>query len=132
MATIDKTHLDDFAQKKLISSASCLLAKDDFKDTDKLKLFNLPEQALVIGTFVIAKAAGQSGLTLKVDIGSTTIVSAAAVSTKDTIVKSNTNDFTLTGKAVYVTPSAKPTSGEFYVIIHYIEPTVSTGNLTQY
>lgn len=128
----NRTNVRDFAQKKSYSVSAATLQVGDFDGTNAVEVFNLPEKALVTNVFTVAEIAGQTGLTLKVDVGATAVIAAGDVDTAGDIAEAGTNVLTGTGKAVKVTPSAAVTSGEFTVIVEYIEYTLGTGHLTNY
>lgn len=128
----NRTDVRDFAQKKSYSVSAGVLEAGDFDGTNTLEVFNLPEKALVTNTYVVADEAGNSGLTLKVKVGSTTTIAAADVDTLGDISDADTKVATGTGSLVTVKPSAAVTEGKFAVIIEYVEYTLGTGHLTNY
>ena len=128
----NRTNVRDFAQKKTYSVSSATLYVEDFDGTNAIEIFNLPEKCLVTNVFTVAEVAGNSGLTLKVDIGSTTVLAAGDVDTVNDIAEAETNLVTETGKNVKVIPSVAVTSGVFVVIVQYVEYTLNNGTLTNY
>lgn len=128
----NRTNIRDFAQKKSYSVSAASLRTEDFDGTNAIEVFNLPEKALVTNAYVVADVAGNSGLTLKVDVGTTAVIAAADVDTLGDVSEADTNVVTGTGKTVSVTPSAAVTEGEFAVIVEYVEYTLGTGHLTNY
>jgi hypothetical protein len=128
----DKTYIRDFANKKTASISAATVRVNDFDGTNAIDIFNLPEKALVTNTYVITESAGNTGLTLDVSIGATVIVNDADVDTTNDFTESATNNITGTGKTVSVKPSVEVTSGEFTIIVEYIEYTLNTNMLTNY
>lgn len=121
-----------FAQKKSYSVSSDVLFTSDFDGTNALDLFSLPENALVTKVTVIAEIAGNTGLTLKVDVGSTTVLSAANVATAKSATTASPNSLTETGKLIKVTPNKAVSVGQFVVMVEYVEYTLGTGHFTNY
>lgn len=129
---VDLTRHGSNSSKKEVSASSATLNVSDFSGTNALDVFLLPESALVTEVFVIPVVAGNTGVRLKVDLGTTVAVAAANVGTAGTVTRATPNLMTGSGMKVSVTPSAAVTAGSFVVVVSYVEYTVSTGNQTDY
>lgn len=128
----NRTNVRDFAQKKSYSVSAATLQAEEFDGLNAIEVFNLPEKALVTNAFIVTEVAGPLLLTLKVDVGATSVILAGNADTTGGISEAGTNVLTGTGQAVTVTPSAAVLHGTFTVIIEYIEYTLGNGHLTNY
>ena len=136
----NRTTLRNFAQKKTASVSAASLGVKDFDRDEFISIFELPENALVVSSYIIIHEPGQTGLKLIVRIGSTevledTLVDSVNVNAHNVvgnIYSDYGNILTETGKVVGVKPSETVNTGKFTVVIEYIEYTLGTGHYTNY
>lgn len=128
----DRTISKNFSEKKTISVSSAVLEVSDFDGTNALELFRLPQHSVVTDSRIVTLEAGNSGLTVDLDVGTVKRGDDVAVTTKGTIAELDTAQLLETETTVSLTPSATVTAGQFAVIITYIEFTLGNGTLTNY
>ncbi len=129
---VDLTGIRNFSQKKSYSVSAATLRADDFDVLNSLELFNIPEKSVITNVYVVTDVAGDAALTLKVSIGSRTAIAAANVSVSGVSSEVRYNRQSGTGEKVQVTPSKAVTTGDFTIIVEYLEYTLGTGTLTNY
>lgn len=129
---VDLTGIRNFSQKKSYSVSAATLRADDFDALNSLELFNIPEKSVITNVYVVTDVAGDAALTLKVSIGSRTAIAAANVSVSGVSSEVRYNRQSGTGEKVQVTPSKAVTTGDFTIIVEYLEYTLGTGTLTNY
>lgn len=129
----DRTRVRDFAQKKTQSVAGGVVGLLDWDGTSALDLFNIPAGALINKATVFAETATQTGVTMKLQAGSTTIIAAAPVGVTTVVAANGSTALgipTGSGVQIKLTPSAEPTVGKIAVVVEYTEYSLGIGNLT--
>lgn len=138
--TVDLTRRPDFNEKKTLSIQAVPIKYTDISDATAHKLFTLPPNCLVTQAYVLTKTPGQALLTADLgftevngnDLGDDLDVNGPAGK-----VDANMSTFymgvdTGTGRTVAITFSAKPTAGEWVVVVQFVEYTLGNGQLTNY
>ena len=125
------THLNKNAEQKATSVSSVIITKGDWDGTNKIKIMNIPEQALVttIRFTGIGTIAALSKCTVEL-LGYTT----GEIAISSSVYLSNPELHLTTGAKVTVTPNTEMKDGDnsILIVIEYIEYTRGIGTLTQY
>ena len=136
MAYNDITRYSTNAQKKTVNILAVHLNNETrkyFPIAGNYLIANLPPNTIIIEGFIYVNEVSNGGTCLiGVNEAGSEILSAAAVGTKG---KRGTAGTTMplnfpTGTPVYLRIPTKPTTGDFIVIVEYIEHTKNTGEYT--
>ena len=122
-----------FNQKKSVSVAAATLTGGSLiKAAEAYKLFDLPEDAVIINTKLYVRVAGDALATMNIgfDGGTGSELGSAIALDSIGVANGTANVVTGSGKTVIVTPSTAITRGEFTVIVEYIEYNKTTGEYT--
>ena len=136
MAYNDITRVATNAQKKGISILAVQVnneTRKHFPIGGNYLICNLPPDAIIVEGYIFVNEVSNGGTCLiGISEAGTEIASAAAVGTKGKVgTTPNTMPISSgTGTPIYLTIPTRPTTGDFVVIVEYIEYTKNTGEYT--
>jgi len=98
---------------------------------DVITVAELPENSIVVGAeiqVVVGPATGTQ--TIAIEVGGTEVMAAVALGTADNVTKGTTTKKKVSGDVTLTTGVADLVDGEIEILIRYIEPDLTSGELT--
>lgn len=131
----NKTRVDNYHQKKGVSVAVIRIGADEMKEFTEAgdyEVVSLPPRSVITDAYVHTMVASDAGaVTLGTAAGGTEVLTAGD---STSVGKSGTfagQVHTGSGLPLFLSVAAKVTTGDFIVVVEYLEYTKSTGEYTK-
>jgi hypothetical protein len=124
-------------EKKSLSIAATKISFGEIVDNTFHEVFKLPDFSIIKRAYLIVHSASQAAVTMDVgfeDGAKNELFDNAVMSAVTAVSATKSAELSLltgTGKNVGVLFSAKPTQGEFTLVVEFIEYQLGNGNLMQ-
>lgn len=100
---------------------------------DVITIATLPVNSIITSASVLVVTGATTGTqTVQIAVGGTEVMAAVAVGTASNVTKGTTTVKKVSGAVTVTTGVAALVDGEFQVLISYIEPSLTSDELTNY